>query len=73
MGHVGSAAESTTSLAFKPGQDLIHFNKHSGEIADVLGHQGYTLGQYVADANSVIKNGKFAPELNGYVAGRCQG
>ncbi|WAC71213.1 polymorphic toxin-type HINT domain-containing protein [Roseateles sp. SL47] len=68
VGNDGSAAEASNSLAFKPGQDLIHFNKHGGEIADVLGHQNYTLEQYLSDANSVIQNGKFVPELNGYAA-----
>jgi hypothetical protein len=34
----------------------------------VLSYQKYTLEQYVSDANSVIKNGQFVPELNGYAA-----
>lgn len=38
------------------------------EIGQTLGHENYSLDQYVADANSVIRNGTFAPELNGYVA-----
>ena len=53
---------------FKPGEDVRHFEKHGEEIGQTLGHDNYTLEQYVADANSVIRNGTFAPELNAFVA-----
>ena len=53
---------------FKPGEDVGHFEKHGEEIGQTLGHENYSLEQYVADAKSVIRNGTFAPELNGYVA-----
>jgi RHS repeat-associated protein len=60
---------TNSGRAFKEGEDLIHFEKHGQEIATMLGEKNtYTLKQYVSDANSVIRNGKFVPELNGYVS-----
>ena len=56
------------TLSFKPGEDVIHFEKHGHEIAETLGQKSYSLTQYVDDANSVVKNGKFVPELNAYVS-----
>jgi len=55
------------TLSFAEGQDVVHFNKHSAELVKVLGGSSYDLIQYLADANHIIKNGTFAPELNGYV------
>ena len=63
---VGGA--NSTSRAFKTGEDVIHFEKHGSEIGQTLGYENYSLGQYVKDANSVIANGTFAPELNAYVS-----
>src|SRR5690606_10044790 len=54
--------------SFKPGEDLVHFEKHGPEIAKTLGYENYSLTQYVADANTVVKNGTFVPELNAYVS-----
>lgn len=54
--------------AFKAGQDAIHFGKHGAEIAKQLGTKNYSAAQYVDDANWVIQNGKFAPEINAYVS-----
>ncbi|WP_394324900.1 RHS repeat-associated core domain-containing protein [Pseudomonas chlororaphis] len=54
--------------AFKPGEDIIHFEKHGAEIAETLGYENYSLKQYISDANSVVRNGTFVPELNAYVA-----
>jgi hypothetical protein len=44
-----------------------HFEKHSGQIMKYLGKSSYNMKEYMVDANFVIKNGSFAPELNGYV------
>lgn len=60
---LGAGAKS-----FKIGQDLIHFEKHSDEIAQTLGLNSYSVSQYVSDANWVINNGAYAPELNAYVS-----
>lgn len=59
---------NSTSRAFKTGEDVIHFEKHGSEIAQTLGYENYSINQYVQDANSVIANGTFAPELNAYVS-----
>ena len=44
-----------------------HFAKHSGEIAQTLGRKSYNLANYLDDANHVIRNGEWVPEMNGYV------
>lgn len=44
-----------------------HFNKHAKEIMDTLGKNSYNLKEYIDDANYIIKNGQYTPELNGYV------
>ena len=58
----------TVERAFKKGEDIRHFDKHGTEISQTLGIQNYNVGQYVSDANSVILNGVFTPELNAYVS-----
>jgi uncharacterized protein RhaS with RHS repeats len=64
----GTPTPPIADRKFKPGEDVRHFEKHGEEIGQTLGHDNYTLEQYVADANSVIRNGTFTPELNAYVA-----
>ena len=44
-----------------------HFHKHAKEIMDTLGKKSYNLKEYIDDANYIIKNGQYTPELNGYV------
>lgn len=44
-----------------------HFNKHAKEIMDTLRKNSYNLKEYIDDANYIIKNGQYTPELNGYV------
>jgi hypothetical protein len=34
---------------------------------DALGKSSYNLRNYLDDANNIIKNGTYVPELNGYV------
>uniref|UniRef100_UPI001ED9341E hypothetical protein n=1 Tax=Pseudomonas psychrophila TaxID=122355 RepID=UPI001ED9341E len=58
----------TIERTFKKGEDIRHFEKHGTEIAQTLGLVNYNVGQYVSDANSVILNGVFTPELNAYVS-----
>ena len=38
------------------------------EIADVLGDSNYSIDKYLDDANYIINNGTYVPELNGYVS-----
>ena len=44
-----------------------HYIKHGKEIADVLGKTKYSVKEYLQDANYIVKNGTYVPELNGYV------
>ena len=66
----GSGIPGRTNVirTFKPGMDVAHFEKHGSQIAQTLGIEKYTLEQYVHDANLVIRNGTFVPELNAYVS-----
>ena len=45
-----------------------HYGKHGQEIADVLGDSNYSIDKYLDDANYIINNGTYVPELNGYVS-----
>ena len=69
--NVGDALESgsKTNKLFK-NQSLLdeHYGKHGQEIADVLGDSNYSIDKYLDDANYIINNGTYAPELNGYVS-----
>ena len=58
-----------TNKLFK-NQSLLdeHYGKHGQEIADVLGDSNYSIDKYLDDANYIINNGTYAPELNGYVS-----
>lgn len=64
----GAPSPPIADRKFKQGEDVRHFEKHGEEIGQTLGHENYSLEQYIADANSVIRNGTFAPELNAFVA-----
>ena len=44
-----------------------HFKKHGKGIAAVLEKENYTPIDYLNDANYIIQNGTYVPELNGYV------
>jgi hypothetical protein len=45
-----------------------HFEKHSGSVMKAMGRTSYNLRNYLDDANHVITNGTWVPELNGYVS-----
>ena len=45
-----------------------HYGKHGQEIADILGDSNYSIDKYLDDANYIINNGTYTPELNGYVS-----
>ena len=45
-----------------------HYGKHGQEIADVLREPNYSINKYLDDANYIIDNGTYVPELNGYVS-----
>ena len=52
---------------FKPGELESHFNKHGQQVADALNKSNYSIQQYLDDANNIIQNGTYIPEMNGYV------
>ena len=52
---------------FKGDEAVQHFEKHSSELMQAFGRNSYNLKNYLDDANHVIKNGTFVPEMNGYV------
>ena len=54
-------------IKFKGDEANNHFKKHGKEIMDTLGKNSYNLKEYIDDANYIIKNGQYTPELNGYV------
>ncbi|MCI8668854.1 MAG: hypothetical protein HFI34_04920 [Lachnospiraceae bacterium] len=66
---MGVESGSNTNKLFK-NQSLLdeHYDKHGQEIADVLGDSNYSIDKYLDDANYIINNGTYAPELNGYVS-----
>lgn len=68
FGFWGETGKSVEKFSFKIGEDILHFQKHGVRIATKynLGNQ-YNIRQYVQDANQIIKEGIFVPELNGYV------
>lgn len=57
----------SAALKFKPGQDLVHYQKHRERFFRAFGDYSYNLKNYVEDANFVVKNGTYVPELNAYV------
>ena len=65
----GSKSGGNTNKLFK-NQSLLdeHYGKHGQEIAYVLGDSYYSIDKYLDDANYIINNGTYAPELNGYVS-----
>ncbi|MCL1092072.1 hypothetical protein L2744_21220 [Shewanella profunda] len=58
---------SSETRFFKGDEAVQHFEKHSSELMQAFGRTIYNLKNYVGDANHVIKEGTFVPEMNGYV------
>jgi hypothetical protein len=54
-------------LKFGGDEAVVHFGKHGNGVMNALGETSYNLKNYVTDANFVIKNGTYVPDLNGYV------
>ncbi|MDR2877018.1 MAG: hypothetical protein LBV36_03120 [Chromatiales bacterium] len=52
---------------FKADEAVVHFDKHAGSIMNAMGNKSYNLAQYVDDANHIIQNGTWVPEMNGFV------
>ncbi|WP_234025552.1 ribonuclease YeeF family protein [Bacillus paralicheniformis] len=64
---VEQGTKNSKLIKFKGDEDIRHFEKHAQEVKDAMGKKQYNLKNYLEDANYVIKNGKYVPELNGYV------
>ena len=45
-----------------------HYAKHGQEIVDILDDPNYSIDKYLDDANYIINNGTYVPELNGYIS-----
>ena len=52
---------------FKTSELESHFNKHGQQVANALSKSNYSIQQYLDDANNIIQNGTYIPEMNGYV------
>lgn len=52
---------------FKSGEPYNHYNKHRQQVANAHKKSSYSIQQYLEDANNVIQNGTYIPEMNGYV------
>ena len=52
---------------FAGNEALEHFTKHGNSVKNILGRKSYSITNYLGDANHIIKNGTWVPELNGYV------
>lgn len=63
MADVGSIAYN-----FKSQKELLkHFEKHATELEKVFGYSSYSIEQYAADADYVVKSGIYVKEKNAFV------
>lgn len=64
----GNSKEKTSGLEFGNVEKLeTHFSKHGSELKQALNKKNYSIADYLSDANHVIKEGQFVPEMNGYI------
>ena len=45
----------------------VNFDKHGKEVMDAFGKNSYNIKDYLSDANHVVQNGTYVPEMNGFV------
>jgi filamentous hemagglutinin len=76
---VGAAARASSSGArvlpfptsatrfFARDEAVAHFASHGSSIQRALGAKTYNLHNYLEDANHVVQNGTYVPELHGFV------
>jgi RHS repeat-associated protein len=62
-----SAPAEHSFLFASPAKAFEHFEKHGNSMMQALGKDAYSFGQYMQDANHVLKTGNFSSELNGSV------
>ncbi len=66
---VNQVVKQTPKL-LKFGQEKLmmeHFGKHASEIMKALGKKAYNLKDYMDDANYVVREGMYVPEINAYI------
>jgi hypothetical protein len=61
------AAAEASKLFTSVEESVKHFAKHQDEVRMALGKSSYTFGEYMVDANHVVKTGTFIPESNAFV------
>ena len=64
---VDDALEGTGEIFKSPELLDEHYVKHGAQFKKVFNNPSYSAADYLDDANHVIKNGEFVPEMNGYV------
>jgi hypothetical protein len=67
FGKFSQVTKQDIFLKFKKDSAEQHFSKHAGRIQKVFGRSSYNLKDYMMDANHIVNNGMFVPELNGFV------
>ena len=67
VARTASKTKQGIPILFDANNAVGHFSKHSKQVMKSFGKDTYNLKEYMLDANHVIKNGQFVPELNGYV------
>lgn len=64
----GNAVSQVKNITiFTKDEACSHFSKHGNSVMKALGKNEYNIANYIHDANHVIKNGQWVPELNAYV------
>ncbi|MGM0302997.1 hypothetical protein IGI66_002647 [Enterococcus sp. AZ048] len=67
-GNYGSSGNSGGSRSFENKEKLDgHYEKHGSEMKEALNKKNYSKKDYLNDANHVIKEGQYVPEMNGYI------
>jgi len=65
---LGEVGVERDAYKFKLGEDVARFEKHGARLANKLDlGSEYSIEQYVQDANHVIQEGLYVPELHAYV------
>ncbi len=67
-GNAGTGYSTGSGVEFGNAEKLeAHFSRHGSEMKQALNKNNYSIIDYLSDANHVIKEGQFVPEMNGYI------
>ncbi|MCQ9210208.1 pre-toxin TG domain-containing protein [Granulicatella seriolae] len=67
-GNTGTGYSTGSGVEFGNAEKLeAHFSRHGSEMKQALNKNNYSIIDYLSDANHVIKEGQFVPEMNGYI------